>query len=79
MFAIRKYHEVRGLGNPLQHMPRVWLAVNGLKKVRGATARKLPVTARMLRSIRARLDLSKPEDAVRWSAITTAWYFLLRC
>ena len=41
--------------------------------------RKYPVTTGMLRWLRKRLDTGDADDAVRWAALTTAWFFRLRC
>ena len=44
------------MGNPLERMSRVWLAMKGLKKTQGATTRKIPVTVPQLRRIKQKLD-----------------------
>lgn len=77
-FAVRARHLQQGFNNPLDHMPRVRLAIKGLKRVKGATSRKWPVTAAMLRRAANTLDPGKADGAVLLAALETAWNFLLR-
>jgi len=78
LYAIRRHHEEVGAPNPLARMTRLWLAVKGIRNVRGATSRKHPVTPAMMKWIRDQLDLDKPDDAVVWASLCTAYFFLLR-
>jgi len=50
--AIGSRHEQLGLGRPLDRMRRVWLSLKGLRRTKGGTKRKHPVTSGMLRRIR---------------------------
>jgi hypothetical protein len=78
LYAIRSRHLHKGYANPLANMTRVWLAVKGLKRLKGATARKWPVTARMMERLSTRYDVGKADECVVWSATCTGWFFLLR-
>jgi hypothetical protein len=46
--AIRNHHLVLGLPDPLFHMPRVAMALAGLKRRYGHQERRHPVTTKML-------------------------------
>ena len=56
LFAITFVHTKTGLEDPLAKMPRVWLAMKGISRMRGPGPRKLPTTPQMLLWLLARLD-----------------------
>lgn len=76
--AIRWQHVIEGLPNPLEGKTRLKSAMKKLKKLRGDSHSKLPVTADMLRHIRGTLDFSVAEDVTLWAALMFGWFFCLR-
>ena len=77
--AIAARHTAAGYPNPLERMPRVYMALDGYKKRYGKDARRRPVTIEMLRWIRRNTD---PEhqfnDAAINAAVQVGFFFLLR-
>ena len=77
--AIRSKHLSLGLPDPFYYMPRVPLALSGLKRRWGTPERRLPVTPEMLKWLQRQL---KPEsfatDALLWAAVCMGFFFLLR-
>ena len=77
--AIRNRHLALGLPDPFLHMPRVNLALAGLKRRRGCKERRHPVTPRMLAYLKQRLDPYHSRDgALVWAALCLGFFFLLR-
>ena len=77
--AIRNHHFNLGLPDPLLHMPRVRLALSGLKRRRGTQERRHPVTPRMLAYLKERLKPVQSHDgALVWAALCLGFFFLLR-
>lgn len=76
---VRILHREVGLKNPLQDNWFLNLVLKGIKRDKGsAVKRKLPITPRMLLEIRKLLKLQEPRDLLFWSAITVAFFGLLR-
>ena len=77
--AMRSRHLTLGLPDPLYYMPRVPLALSGLRRRWGTPERRLPVTPEMLRWLRRNL---KPQgsssDSLVWAAVMLGFFFLLR-
>ena len=79
LFSIRQMQIVAGFVDPLAGKRRLWMAVKGLTRRWGGSRRKLPTTPAMLRWIRRQLSPeTKPDDAVLWAALVTAFFFLMR-
>ena len=77
--AIRNHHLALGLPDPLVHMPRVPMALAGLKRRYGTKERRKPVTTRMLAWIKSRISIETSSDAaLLWAAVTIGFFFLLR-
>ena len=68
-----------GCPDPTQNMPRLWMALDGLKKRYGSGRRKKPVSPRMLRRLFLHLDpANSARGAILWGALLLAYFFLLR-
>ena len=77
--AIRSYHLNLGLQDPFLLMPRVPMAMAGLKRRAGKQERRHPVTTRMLRWVKKHLPIFENEEAaVIWAALCIGFFFLLR-
>jgi hypothetical protein len=77
--AIRNRHLSMGFPDPMAFMPRVPLAMAGLKRRYGTKERRHPVTPEMLRWLRANLRPRElANDAVIWAAVALGFFFLLR-
>ena len=76
--AIRWQHIVEGVSNPLEGKARLRAAMKKLKKMRGDSHSKLPVTADMLRHVKSTLDMSNDRDVTLWAALCFGWFFCLR-
>ena len=77
--AIRSMHLTLGYPDPLAHMPRVPLALAGLRRRFGTKERRMPVTPEMLKWLGDHLQLGKSEEAsLLWGALTLGFFFLLR-
>jgi hypothetical protein len=77
--AIRHKHLSAGLGDPFEKLPRVYMALDGYKKRYGKDSRRRPVTIRMLKWIRERIDpVESADDAAAWLALLLGFFFLLR-
>ena len=60
-------------------MPRVTMALAGLKRRFGTSERRHPVSTRMLKWLREGLDIEHSADAaLTWAAVTLGFFFLLR-
>lgn len=77
--AIRSHHRTLGLPDPLANMPRVPLAVAGVKRRYGTKERRRPVTPSMLWWLGEHLQFGKTaEGSLLWSALCVGFFFLLR-
>jgi hypothetical protein len=77
--AVRAQHLSAGCPDPTTGMARLWMAMDGLKRMYGTPTRKKPVTVRMLREAKESLDLDAGGDGLTiWAAILLAFFFLLR-
>lgn len=77
--AIRSHHRTLGLPDPLACMPRVPLAVAGVKRRYGTKERRRPVTPAMLQWLRERLQYGRTsEGSLLWAALCIGFFFLLR-
>ena len=77
--AVRSYHLTLGLPDPTANMPRIPLALLGIKRRYGTKERRRPVTPTMLNWIGEVLEYGrKAEAALVWAAITFGFFFLLR-
>lgn len=81
LFAIKQAHLAVGAPDPLVGKPRIFAAIEGLKRWSGVKVRKFPVSPQMLKWLRTHLEMREfgPRNlAVLWAAFTTGWFFLLR-
>lgn len=77
--AIRSMHLTLGYPDPLAHMPRVPLALAGLRRRYGTKERRMPVTPDMLKWLGDHLQYGRsPEAGLLWGALTLGFFFLLR-
>ena len=77
--AIRSHHRTLGLPDPLACMPRVPLAVAGVKRRYGTKERRRPVTPAMLQWLGERLQYGRTsEGSLLWAALCIGFFFLLR-
>lgn len=77
--AVRSQHVCLGMPDPTRPLLRLWMAMDGLRRRKGAPKRKRPVTPDMLRWIKRKLDVRrKRDDAMLWCALLMAYMFLLR-
>ncbi|CAE7605448.1 unnamed protein product [Symbiodinium sp. CCMP2592] len=79
--AVRAYHLTAGLPDPTANMPKVTLAIAGLKKRYGTKERRRPVTPAMLKWLHAHLwsgALTHQEASLQWASVSLAFFFLLR-
>ena len=72
-------HIAAGLDNPLVPGLKLKQTLRGIERKHFSTPkRKLPITFDILCRIRPFVDMSREEDCVYWSAVTTAHFLLLR-
>jgi hypothetical protein len=76
--AIRWVHVANGFEDPMQGKPRLALARRAVKRLKGGSAGKLPVSPDMLRAIKKTLDFRLPKDVMLWGGLMLAYFFLLR-
>ena len=77
--AIRSMHLTLGYPEPLAHMPRVPLALAGLKRRFGTRERRTPVTPDMLKWLGNHLQYGKNQEAsLLCKALALGFFFLLR-
>eukprot|EP00438_Fugacium_kawagutii_P005226 Skav210774 [mRNA] locus=scaffold3765:57404:60835:+ [translate_table: standard] len=77
--AIRSMHLTLGYPDPLMHMPRVPLALAGLRRRYGTKERRMPVTPDMLKWLGEHLQFGHSQEAsLLWGALTLGFFFLLR-
>ena len=60
--AIGFFHRIKYGPNPLNRMSRVQLMLKGLKREKGPTNRKLPITVEDLRALKGLLNLKDPDQ-----------------
>ena len=76
---IRLLHLEEGFPNPLKENWFLETILRGIARKKGmGTTRKLPITPHLLLSIRGRLNLYNPVEAVFWAACLTAFFGFLR-
>ena len=78
VFAVRHFHIINGFADPLSGKPRIFMALEGVKRLQGGRKRKHPVTTGMLRWVSRRLYTEYFDDIVLDCAVKTGWFFLLR-
>ena len=77
--AVRSHHLALGLPDPFYHMPRVAMALAGLKRRYGHVERRHPVTTRMLAWLKKNLKPKQSHDgAILWAGLCIGFFFLLR-
>ena len=65
-------------GNPILNIPRVMLMVRGLKRAKGQTQRKRPITLEDLRALQWMLNLDTSDQSTVWASTLLGWFFMLR-
>ena len=79
MAAIRSIHLSMGLPDPTAHLPRIPLAMAGIKRRWGTKVRRKPVTPEMLKWIGMQLEHGKSkEGSLLFAAVCFGYFFLLR-
>ena len=77
--AVRSFHLTMGLPDPTMNMPRIPLALAGVKRRYGTKERRKPVTPTMLTWLGQHLQFGKSaEGSLLWGAICFGYFFLLR-
>ena len=79
LLGVRWHHLYAGLPNPIEGKFRLTAALRALKKLRGDSSGKLPVTPQMLRSVRRGLNMRRSRDVVTWAALMFGFFFMMRC
>ena len=59
-------------------MPRAMLMVRGLKRAKGPTQRKLPISVEDLGTLKGTMDLAQSDQLTLWTATLLGWFFMLR-
>ena len=78
--AIRTLHIAHGYPNPLNDTLQLRQTVRGINRLHGITAKqKLAITVELLGDMKQFISLSSHDDYVKWSAMVTAHFCLLRC
>ena len=79
MAAIRSVHLSMGLPDPTAHLPRIPLAMAGIKRRWGTKVRRKPVTPEMLQWIGHTVEYGKSkEGSLMFAAVCFGYFFLLR-
>ena len=77
--AIRSIHLSMGLPDPMAHLPRIPLAMAGIKRRWGTKVRRKPVTPEMLEWIGQHCDYGKTQEgSLMFGAVCFGYFFLLR-
>ena len=77
--AIPYYRKLQMGFNPLAEMKRLHLLLNGSKRTKGPTNRKLPATVEDLKVTHDMIDVKNNIDnRILWCCILPAWHFMLR-
>ena len=76
--GIRWHHLNNGLRNPCDDKFRLASVLKSLKKIRGESTGKWPVTPAQLRHLRGRLDFSNPRHVVAWAGVTVGFFLCMR-
>ena len=78
LLAVKFYHLVAGLPDPLGNRPRVWMLVEGIQRHMGATVRKKFTKSEHLRWALWRYWHASNDEFVVFAALVVGWFFLLR-
>ena len=82
LYAIRRVHRLARVNLDIRDeaMPLLSMFRKGLKRMRGAPKRKLPVTPKLLLEVynNGGLDLNSWDGALTWFGMLMGFYFLLR-
>ena len=78
LFAMRFFHVMERLPDPLANKPLLTVVLRGLKRLQGGPRRKIPVTMRILESSLVGLKLGVWDDLVKITASVSMFVFLLR-
>ena len=77
--AIRSIHLSMGLPDPMAHLPRIPLAMAGIKRRWGTKVRRKPVTPEMLEWIGQHWGYGKTQEgSLMFGAVCFGYFFLLR-
>ena len=78
--AIRTLHIAHGCPNPLDDTLQLRQTIRRINILHGITAKPtLAITIELLGDMKQFISLSSHDDYVKWSAMVTAHFFLLRC
>jgi len=78
LYAIRYYHMLERLPDPLREKPLLKIALKGLSRISGPKVQKFPITMDIIRCAVGRLNLDEWDDLVTALAMLTMFLFLLR-
>ena len=59
-------------------MPRVVLKVRWLRRHKGPTQRKLPISLGDLRTLKGMIDMNQIDQSILWETVLLGWFFMLR-
>ena len=76
--AISYFHRVRTGQNPALLMRRVSLMIRGLRRAKGPTQRKLPISIEDLKTLSGMTDHTKIDQQILWITVLLGWFFMLR-
>ena len=76
--AIGYAHRLHKGHNPLEHMQRVKLLMQGARRRNGPPIRKLPISCEDLKFIRRALDQEDIDSNILFCTIALGWFFMLR-
>ena len=76
--ALSYFRRVKSGFNPISHMPRVSLMIRGLRRAKGPTQRKLPITIEDLTTLHDMIDHTDINQQTLWGTVLLGWFFMLR-
>lgn len=80
LFAIHTLHIAHSYPNPLDDTLQLRQTVRGINRLHGITAKqKLAIAIELLGDMKWFISLNSHDNYIKWSAMVTAHFFLLRC
>ena len=76
--GIRWHHLNNGLKNPCGDKFRLEAIIKSLKKIRGESTGKGPVTPDQLRHLKAKMNFRNPRHIVAWAAVAQGFFLCMR-
>lgn len=78
LYAISCLRRVKSGQNPISLMPRVSLMSKDLRRPKGPTQRKFPISIEDLRTLSGMLGHTNIDHQILWAAVLLGWFFMLR-